>query len=126
MIEEVLTDKAPRPIGPYSQAIRSSNMLFVSGQLPIDPTSGRIVDGGIEEQTRRVLENIRAIVEAAGFSMSNIVIVYVYLRDLSLFEGFNRVYAEYFRAPRPARVVVAVSDIPKGALLEVSAIACRG
>jgi len=119
----VYTDKAPKPIGPYSQAIIAGNFVFVAGQIPIDPETGEIVKGGIEEQTRRVLENIKAILEAAGSSLDKVVRVQVFLADLKLFEKFNKVYAEYFKENPPARVTVEVSSLPKGVLLEVDVIA---
>ena len=122
----VFTDKAPKPIGPYSQAIKVNNMLFVSGQIPIDPATGKLVEGGIREQTRRVLENIRAIVESAGFSLSDVAWVFVALRDLSKFPEFNEVYSEYFRESPPARITVEVSNLPGGALIEISVIAVKG
>ena len=104
----VYTDKAPKPIGPYSQAIIAGNFVFVAGQIPIDPETGEIVQGGIEEQTRRVLENIKAILEAAGSSLDKVVRVQVFLADLRLFKKFNKVYAEYFKENPPARVTVEV------------------
>ncbi|MCG2880085.1 MAG: RidA family protein [Vulcanisaeta sp.] len=122
----VFTDKAPKPIGPYSQAIKVNNMLFVSGQIPIDPATGKLVEGGIREQTRRVLENIKAILERAGFSLSDIAWVFVALRDLSKFPEFNEVYSEYFRESPPARITVEVSNLPGGALIEISVIAVKG
>jgi len=124
MKEAVFTEKAPKPVGPYSQAIKVGKFLFISGQIPIDPKSGKLVDGGIKEQTRRVLENIKAIVEAAGFSMNDIVKVFVFLRDLKQFPEFNEEYAKYFKDNPPARVTVG-ADLPKGSLLEVSAIAFK-
>ncbi len=123
--EAVLTDKAPKPVGPYSQAIKVGNFLFISGQIPIDPKTGKIVEGGIREQTKRVLDNIKAILEAAGFSLDDVVKVFVFLKDLSLFTEFNEEYSKYFREKPPARSTVAC-EIPKGALLEVSVIAYKG
>jgi 2-iminobutanoate/2-iminopropanoate deaminase len=122
----VRTDKAPAPVGPYSQAVLAGGWLFISGQIPIDPQTGRMVEGSFEDKVRRVLENIKAIVEAAGGSLKDIVKVTVYLRDISRFEEFNRVYSEYFKEEPPARVVVEVSNLPKGADLEVEAIAYLG
>jgi 2-iminobutanoate/2-iminopropanoate deaminase len=120
------TDRAPAPVGPYSQAILAGGWLFISGQIPIDPSTGRMVEGSFEDKVRRVLENIKAIVEAAGGTLDNIVKVTVYLKDISLFDRFNRVYSEYFGENPPARVVVEVSNLPKGADLEVEAIAYLG
>jgi 2-iminobutanoate/2-iminopropanoate deaminase len=124
--EAVFTDKAPRPVGPYSQAIIAGGFVFVSGQIPLDPATGKLVEGSFEEKARRVMENIKAVLEAAGASMDDIVKVTVYLRDIKLFAEFNRVYAEYFRGPPPARVVVEVSNLPLNADLEVEAIAYIG
>ena len=122
----VRTDRAPAPVGPYSQAILAGGWLFISGQIPIDPATGKMVEGSFEEKVRRVLENIKAIVEAAGGTLRDIVKVTVYLKDIRRFEEFNRVYSEYFREDPPARVVVEVSNLPKGAELEVEAIAYLG
>jgi len=121
--EYVFTDKAPRPVGPYSQAVRVGNLLFISGQVPLDPETGRLVEGSFEEQARRVLENIKAIVEAAGGTMDDIVKVTVYLKDLGRYKEFNMVYAEFFKGGYPARVVIEASRIPLDAELEVEAIA---
>ena len=121
--ETIYTEKAPKPIGPYSQAVKAGNLVFVAGQIPIDPATGKIVEGGIEEQTRRVLENIKAILEAAGTSLKDVVYVTVFLKDLSLFQRFNKIYAEYLGDVKPARVTVQAANIPAGALLEVSVIA---
>lgn len=123
MKEAVYTDKAPRPVGPYSQAIVASGFVFVSGQIPLDPETGRLVEGSFEDKVRRVMDNIKAILEAAGLTMDDIVKVTVYLRDIGKFSEFNRVYSEYFRSPPPARVVVEVSNLPLGADIEVEAIA---
>ena len=119
----VFTDKAPKPVGPYSQGVKAGNFLFIAGQIPVDPATGEVVKGGFEEQVRRVMENIKAIVEAAGGSMESIVKVTVYLKNIKLFDEFNRVYAEYFPREPPARVVVEVSNLPKNVELEVEAIA---
>ncbi len=122
MPETVFTEKAPRPVGPYSQAVKSAGLVFVAGQIPIDPETGRLVEGGIREQTRRVIENIKAILEAAGTGLDRVVYVTVYLADLSLYPEFNEAYSEYMGDVRPARVTVQAA-IPKGALLEMSVIA---
>ncbi|WP_054853451.1 RidA family protein [Vulcanisaeta distributa] len=121
----VFTEKAPKPIGPYSQAVQVGNFLFVSGQIPIDPSTGQLVKGGIKEQTERVLENIKAILEAAGYSLSNVAWVFVALKDLSKFSEFNEVYSRYFRESPPARITVEVSNLPSGALVEISVIAVK-
>lgn len=123
--EAIFTEKAPKPIGPYSQAIKVGPFLFGSGQIPIDPKIGEIVKGGIEEQTRRVLENIKAILEAAGYSLNDVVKVTVFLKDLKYFNEFNKVYGEYFKDKPPARTTVQVAELPKGVLLEVEFIAYK-
>ena len=119
----VSTDGAPKAIGPYSQAVAASGMLFVSGQIPLDPVSGELVDGGIKEQTERVLKSIKAIVEKAGGTMENVVKTTVYLTDLSLFAEMNEVYASFFSQNRPARATVQVAALPKNSLVEIDAIA---
>ena len=121
--QAVYTDKAPRPVGPYSQAILIDGFLFVSGQIPIDPSTGKLIDGTFEEKTRRVLENVKAIIEAAGGTLDDVVKVTVYLKDIGKFSEFNKVYSEYFKGVPPARVVVEVSNLPLGADLEMEAIA---
>ena len=125
-IEAIFTDQAPRPVGPYSQAIKAGDLLFISGQIPIDPKTGKLIEGPFETKVRRVLDNIKAIVEAAGGTLDNIVKVTVYIRDISLFQDFNKIYSEYFRGRPPARVVVEVSNLPLGAEIEVEAIAYLG
>ena len=119
----VYTSRAPKPVGPYSQGVVAGCFLFVSGQIPLDPETGEIVKGEFEDRVRRVLENVKAIVEAAGASLRDVVKVTVYLRDIGLFDRFNRVYQEFFREDPPARVVVEVSNLPKGVDVEVEAIA---
>lgn len=123
--EVISTKDAPAAIGPYSQAIRVGNALYLAGQIPIDPTTGQLVSGGITEQTRQVMENLKAILTAAGFSMSDVVQCRVYLSDLSDYVGMNEVYAGYFKESPPARAVVQVSGIPRDALLEVMATAIK-
>lgn len=126
MVKEVIyTDKAPKPIGPYSQAIKVGSWLFLSGQIPIDPRSGDIVEGDIEVQTRRVLENIKAILENAGFTLGDIVKVTVYLVDLNDFPRFNKVYSEYFKDKPPARTTVQVAALPRSVRIEIDAIAYK-
>ncbi len=124
--EAVFTDKAPRPVGPYSQAVRAGDFLFVSGQIPIDPSSGELVKGDFREAVKRVMENLKAIVEAAGASIDDVVKVTVYIRDISKFHEFNEVYSEYFKGVPPARVVVEVSNLPLNADVEIEAIAYVG
>ncbi len=121
---EIRTDAAPAPVGPYSQAIRLGDLIFVSGQIPLDPKTGEIVSGEIEEQTRQVLRNLKAVLEAADSDLSRVVKATVYLTDMSLFPRINAVYAEAFDAdPAPARATVEVSALPLGAHVEIDAIA---
>ncbi|NUL81217.1 MAG: RidA family protein [Armatimonadetes bacterium] len=119
----VSTDQAPAAIGPYSQAIRTGDLLFVSGQIPIDPATGSIVDGGIEEQTHRVMQNLKAILGAAGASLNQVVKTTIYLTDLGDFATVNGIYADYFQQPFPARATVQVSALPKSVGVEIDAIA---
>ena len=121
-MKTVHTDKAPQAIGPYSQAKISGNFLYSSGQIPIDPATGELISGGIEEQTRRVCENLKAVLEAAGTSLEKVIKTNCYLKDINDFAAFNKVYAEYF-TEKPARSCVGGLQIPKGALVEVEVIA---
>ncbi|AIF69036.1 endoribonuclease [Palaeococcus pacificus DY20341] len=123
MKEIIFTEKAPKPIGPYSQAVKVGNFLFISGQIPINPETGELIQGDIKAQTRQVLENIKAIVEAAGGSLNNIVKVNVYLKDMNDFQAMNEVYAEYFGESKPARAAVEVARLPKDVKIEIEAIA---
>ena len=123
MKEVIFTDKAPKPVGPYSQAIKAGDFLFIAGQIPLDPETGTLVEGSFQDKVRRVLENIKAIVEAGGGSLNDIVKVTVYLKDIDKYSEFNEVYSEYFKDSKPSRVVVGVSNLPKGVDLEVEAIA---
>ncbi|OYT46254.1 MAG: deaminase [Desulfurococcales archaeon ex4484_42] len=118
----IYTPKAPKPVGPYSQGIIAGNYLFVSGQIPIDPETGEVVKGDFKTQVRRVLENIKAIVEASGGSMKDVVKVTVYLKDMNKFREFNEIYKEYFKEEPPARSVIEVSNLPKNVDLEIDAI----
>jgi 2-iminobutanoate/2-iminopropanoate deaminase len=121
---EIRTEHAPEPIGPYSQAIRWDQLVFVSGQIPLDPKTGKIVSGEIEEETRQVLSNLTAVLEAAGASLASVVKATVYLTDMSLFPRVNAIYAEAFSSnPAPARATVEVSALPMGAQIEIDAIA---
>ena len=118
------TEKAPAAIGPYSQAINSgTGLVFVSGQLPIDPATGSFPDGGVKEQTRQSLTNAKAILESAGLGLQNVVKTTVFLADMGDFAAMNEVYAQFFTAPFPARSAVAVKTLPKGALVEIECIA---
>ena len=121
-MKTVHTDKAPQAIGPYCQAKISGNFLYSSGQIPIDPATGELIPGGIEEQTRRVCENLKAVLEAAGTSLEKVIKTNCYLNDINDFAAFNKVYAEYF-TEKPARSCVGGLQIPKGALVEVEVIA---
>ena len=125
-MEFVRTDKAPKAVGPYSQAVVSGNFVFVSGQIPLDPETGKMVEGDIEEKTRRVLENVSAVLESAGLSLKNVVKVTVFITDLSNFEKVNKVYSEFFGDHKPARSFVEVSSLPKGAEIEIEVIAEKG
>ncbi len=118
----VNTEKAPAAIGPYSQAVRSGSILFLSGQTPLDPQTGQLVEGDIATQTRRVFDNLKAVCEAAGSGMDGVVRVGIYLVDLGDFVTVNGVMAEYFDAPYPARSTIEVSGLPRGARVEVDAI----
>jgi 2-iminobutanoate/2-iminopropanoate deaminase len=124
--QRIRTDRAPAAIGPYSQAIVASGLVFVAGQIPIDPATGALVAGGIEAQTERVMRNIAAILEEAGSSMEGVVKTTVYLADLSEFEAMNRVYGRFFEGGEPpARATVQVSRLPKGASVEIDAVALK-
>lgn len=123
MKQVISTPKAPAAIGPYSQAIRVGNLVYTSGQIPIDPATGVFVEGGIKEQTRQSLSNVQAILEEAGLSMSHVVKTTVFLADMNDFADMNAVYAEFFSEPYPARSAVAVKTLPKGALVEIEVIA---
>jgi reactive intermediate/imine deaminase len=121
---EIRTEAAPAPVGPYSQAIRSGGLVFASGQIPLDPKTGTLVAGEIEDETRQVLANLTAVLEAAGSGLDRVVKATVYLTDLSLFPRVNAIYAEAFDAdPAPARVTVGVAALPLGAAVEIDAIA---
>ena len=121
----ISTEKAPQAIGPYSQAIEINGMLFISGQIPLDPESGKIVEGGIEEQTEQVLKNIGAILTAAGYSYANVVKSTCLLADMKHFAGMNKVYARYYPSSPPARAAFAVRELPMQALVEIETIAVK-
>ncbi|HEY8497328.1 MAG TPA: RidA family protein [Limnochordales bacterium] len=120
------TDRAPKAIGPYSQAVKAGGFVFVSGQIPLDPETGRLVDGDIVAQTERVLKNVQAVLEAAGASMADVVRATVYLKDLNDFAVVNEVYARFFPSAPPARVAVEVSRLPRDVRVEIDAIAYIG
>ena len=119
------TEKAPAAIGPYSQGIEANGMIFLSGQLPIDPATGAFPEGGIKEQTRQSLLNAQAILQSAGLDLCNVVKTTVLLSDIANFGPMNEVYAEFFAQPFPARSAFAVRDLPKGALVEIECIAAK-
>jgi 2-iminobutanoate/2-iminopropanoate deaminase len=119
----ISTTKAPAAIGPYSQAIKVGNLVYTSGQIPIDPQTGSIVEGSIKEQTRQSLTNVKAILEEAGLTMANVVKTTVFMADMNDFAEMNAVYAEFFSEPYPARSAVAVKTLPKGALIEIEVVA---
>jgi 2-iminobutanoate/2-iminopropanoate deaminase len=126
MREAVRTDRAPAAVGPYSQAVRAGATLWVSGQIPLDPATGTIVQGDVESEARQVLRNLGAILEAAGSGFDRVVKATVYLTDLDDFDVVNRVYAEFMPSPPPARVCVEVSRLPRGARVEIDAVALMG
>ena len=119
----ISTKKAPAAIGPYSQAIQVGNLLYTSGQIPIDPATGVFVEGGIKEQTRQSLKNVKAVLEEAGLEMGNVVKTTVFLADMNDFADMNSVHADFFTEPYPARSAVAVKTLPKGALVEIEVVA---
>jgi len=124
--QAILSDDAPAPIGPYSQATRVGDWIFISGQIPIDPSTGELVPGGIAAQTRQVLQNLQAVLTAVGLNLDSVVKTTIYLTDLTMFSEMNEVYATYFRPPYPARATVEVRALPKGAQVEIEAIAYAG
>lgn len=121
--QPVETPQAPKAIGPYAQAIRADGIVYTSGQIGIDPATGALVPGGIEAQTRRVLENLKAVLAAAGSSLDRVLRVGVYLTDLGHFQAMNRIFAQYLDSYRPARSTVGVAALPMGALVEMDMIA---
>jgi 2-iminobutanoate/2-iminopropanoate deaminase len=119
----VQTSNAPAAVGPYSQAVKTESLVFVSGQIGLVPETGAMVEGGVEVQAKKCLENLRAVLEAAGSSMENVVKSTVFLADINDFAAVNTVYGEFFRSDPPARACVQVSALPKGALVEIEAVA---
>ena len=119
----ISSDRAPTAIGPYSQAVRAGQLLFVSGQIPLDPATGQMVDGDVAAQTRRVLDNVRAILDAANRSLADVVRTTIFLADMNDFAAVNEVYGQYFSQPYPARATVQVARLPKDARVEIDAIA---
>jgi 2-iminobutanoate/2-iminopropanoate deaminase len=124
MLKVISTEDAPAAIGPYSQAIRAGNLVFTSGQLALEPTSGKMVAGGVEAQTRQALENVKAVLAAAGGALDTVVKTTVFIKNMEDFPRINAVYAEYFPANQPARSCVEVARLPKDALVEIEVIAC--
>ncbi len=123
MKKVISTSKAPAAIGPYSQAIQVGNLIYTSGQIPIDPATGQLVEGGVKEQTRQSLSNIQAILQEAGLTMASVVKTTVFLADMADFADMNSIYAEFFTEPYPARSAVAVKTLPKNALVEIEVVA---
>ena len=123
MRDVILTDRGPKPIGPYSQAIRANGFLYVSGQVGLDPKSGEMTGPDIQQQTQRTLENVKGILEAAGLNLHHVVKTMVFLKDMNDFAAMNEVYAKYFTSAPPARSTVQVARLPKDALVEIEMIA---
>jgi 2-iminobutanoate/2-iminopropanoate deaminase len=123
MKDIVLTEKGPKPIGPYSQAVKSNGLLFVSGQVALDPRTNEFLSGDIQQQTQRVLENLKAILEASGANLHHVVKITVFLKDMNDFAAMNETYAKFFTAAPPARSTVQAARLPKDALVEIDLIA---
>ncbi|CUS89660.1 endoribonuclease L-PSP [Candidatus Kryptobacter tengchongensis] len=121
----VYTEKAPKPVGPYSQAVIAGDFIFTAGQIPIDPKTNQVVQGDIKEQTKQVLENLKAVLEASGATFDDVVKVTVYMRDLNEFSAMNEIYSEYFKNSPPARTTVEVSRLPRDVKIEIDLIAVR-
>jgi reactive intermediate/imine deaminase len=121
-LESIHSDQAPAAIGTYSQAVRAGNLVFLSGQIPLDPATMELVPGDVAAQTRRVFDNLTAVAEAAGGSLADLVKLTVYLKDLGNFQTVNTVMADYFKEPYPARAALGVADLPRGAAVEVEAV----
>jgi len=126
MKDRVQTDEAPKAIGPYSQAIRANGLIFASGQIPLDPSTMQIVEGGIREQTERVLKNLAAVLQASGSSLDQVVKTTVFLADLGDFTEMNETYARFFGAAPPARSTVEVARLPRDVRVEIDVIAVEG
>ena len=123
MKEIITTDAAPKAIGPYSQAVRRNGMVFLSGQIPLDPATGQMIEGGIEEQTARVLDNLKAVLEAAGAALETVLKTTIYVKDMNDFAKVNAVYGRYFPVDPPARATVEAARLPRDARVEIEAIA---
>ncbi len=126
MKQIINTKAAPAAIGPYSQAIQVGNLVYTSGQIPINPATGSFVEGGIQEQTRQSLNNVKAILEETGLGMENVIKTTVFMADMGDFAAMNEVYAQFFVEPYPARSAIAVKTLPKGALVEIEVVAAKG
>lgn len=122
-MQVIVTDKAPAAIGPYSQAVKTGGLLFCSGQIALDPASGEMLQGTVEEETRQVMENLRGVLEAAGTGFERVVKTTIYLTDIADFPAVNQVYASFFDELKPARATVGVAALPRGARVEVEAVA---
>ncbi|NPD44438.1 RidA family protein [Lentimicrobium sp. S6] len=125
MKKVIFTEKAPKAIGPYSQAIEKNGQLFVSGQVPVDPTTSKVVDGGITEQTEQVMKNIESILQSAGYSFADVVKSTCLLSDMSNFAAMNEVYGKYYAENPPARAAFAVKELPLGVLVEIETLAIK-
>ncbi|MDQ2663811.1 MAG: RidA family protein [Candidatus Eremiobacteraeota bacterium] len=125
-MEAILSAEAPAPIGPYSQAILAGNELYCSGQVALDPATGELVDGGVSEQTERALRNLGAVLEAAGMSFGDVVKTTIFLIDMNDFVAVNEIYGRFFAEAKPARSTIAVAGLPRGACVEIDAIARKG
>jgi len=121
--ETISTDQAPKAIGPYAQAIKVGDFVYTAGQIPIDPQTGNLVAGGVAEQTRQVLENLKAVLEAGGSTLDKVIKATVFLKSMADFAALNEVYGEYLGNAKPARSTVAVADLPRGALVEIDLVA---
>jgi 2-iminobutanoate/2-iminopropanoate deaminase len=121
----IFTEKAPRPVGPYSQAVEQNGILYIAGQVPIDPATGKLVEGSIQEQTEQVMLNIGAILEAAGYAFSDVVKSSCLLAEMADFKAMNEVYSRYYPSDPPARVAFAVKQLPLGALIEIETMATK-
>lgn len=121
----IATEKAPKAMGPYSQAVEANGTLYVAGQVPLDPETMKVVEGGIQEQTMRVMKNIGAILEAAGYNFSNVVKCTCLLSDINNFKAMNEIYGQFFPENPPARAAFAVKDLPLGVLIEIEAVAVK-
>ncbi|MBD3223267.1 MAG: hypothetical protein GF313_00945 [Caldithrix sp.] len=121
----IQSDKVPAPIGPYSQAIEANGFVFTSGQIALDAATGQLIEGGVEEQTRKVLDNVKAILDAGGIGLNDVVKTTIYLKNISDFSTVNQIYAEYFGESMPARSTVEVSRLPKDVFIEIDCMALK-